>query len=59
MSHKTKIETTLHRRIAAVGAARQAAHERGDIDAWKRAADRGGRLRDALIAILNERRAIA
>jgi len=52
----TRIERTLARRIAAVGAIRAAAHERGDLVTWTRAADRSGKLRDALISHLTERR---
>jgi hypothetical protein len=46
---KDRITRTLTRRILAAGTQRQAAHERGDISAWSHWADRGGKLRDALI----------
>ena len=50
---KDRITRTLTRRILAAGTARQAAHERGDIPAWSYWADRGGKLRDALIRHLS------
>lgn len=50
---KDRITRTLTRRILAAGTARQAAHERGDISAWSYWADRGGKLRDALIRHLS------
>jgi hypothetical protein len=45
-----RITATLRRRIQRASALRETAHKSGDIEAWKRHADRGNRLRGALLA---------
>lgn len=48
-----RIIATLRRRIERAGRLREAAFEAGDMVTWKRAADRGAKLRDALITALS------